>query len=307
MNLANLGKRVAFVLWAIPLSWIIVNATISLTTYIPIPALEQYFAKNNVIIYPGHLLAITMIFLGCYEYISMLSHLYHKNGFWLIYLYLLLISISQFVPNTVLTLKHNAYILFLLVAIEAFVWGTKNGKWQRASLLFSGTFLLVIALVSLLEFYDAPFQSVFPPKFDSWILSQLGIVLICTTVFICDSAAYFVGSIVGKHHFSSISPNKTIEGSIAGLIGATITGIIGWYFLADSKFPLYFGAIMGILIGIMAQIGDLLVSLIKRYFRVKDASNLIPGHGGMLDRFDSLFFTAPVVNLFIIIIHRLIP
>jgi phosphatidate cytidylyltransferase len=63
---------------------------------------------------------------------------------------------------------------------------------------------------------------------------------------------------------------------------------------------------MGIIIGIFAQVGDLVVSLMKRYFRVKDASSLIPGHGGILDRFDSVFFTAPVIQLFMLLAIRFV-
>ncbi|MFW6221813.1 MAG: phosphatidate cytidylyltransferase, partial [Fibrobacterota bacterium] len=79
---------------------------------------------------------------------------------------------------------------------------------------------------------------------------------------------------------------------------------IGWYFFASDQHNVVWGVIMGILIGVFAQLGDLLVSLIKRYFRVKDASNIIPGHGGILDRFDSLFFTAPILNLFFVLIDK---
>jgi len=78
----------------------------------------------------------------------------------------------------------------------------------------------------------------------------------------------------------------------------------GWWLFADNQYPIWLGMIMGLLIGVIAQAGDLLVSLMKRYYRVKDASNLIPGHGGILDRFDSLFFSAPIVNLFLIIVVR---
>jgi phosphatidate cytidylyltransferase len=109
----------------------------------------------------------------------------------------------------------------------------------------------------------------------------------------------------GKHHFSTISPKKTIEGSIAGLLAAVLVSSIGWYFLANPVYPRWLGLFMGIIIGVFAQVGDLLVSLIKRYFRVKDASTIIPGHGGILDRFDSVFFTAPVLWLFSWVVGRL--
>ena len=109
----------------------------------------------------------------------------------------------------------------------------------------------------------------------------------------------------GKTHFSSISPKKTVEGSIGGLVASILVSTIGWYFLGNPQYSPWLGLVMGIIIGIFAQIGDLLVSLIKRYFRVKDASDLIPGHGGILDRFDSVFFTVPVLSLFSYLVSRL--
>jgi phosphatidate cytidylyltransferase len=75
-------------------------------------------------------------------------------------------------------------------------------------------------------------------------------------------------------------------------------------FFRSPEYPLGLGVIMGILIGISAQAGDLLISLIKRHFSVKDASDLIPGHGGVLDRFGSLFFAAPTLGLFFWIVHK---
>ncbi|MCX7725355.1 MAG: phosphatidate cytidylyltransferase, partial [Chitinispirillaceae bacterium] len=109
----------------------------------------------------------------------------------------------------------------------------------------------------------------------------------------------------GKHHFTKISPKKTIEGSIAGFTGALLICSIGWFFLANKTYPTWVGIILGAIVGVFAQVGDLLVSAIKRYFRVKDASDIIPGHGGILDRFDSVFFTVPVISLFAWLIHRI--
>lgn len=214
--------------------------------------------------------------------------------------------ISYFAPDKFLTMRQDSFVLLIIVIFEAFVWGKNTSRWKRASLLFSGTTFLLIACFSLLDFYNPPFQKIFTPLSFHPLVSQLGIVIILTSIFLCDGVAFFIGSAFGKHHFSSISPKKTIEGSIAGLCASIIVCLVGWYYLADNKYPLVFGFIMGVLIGSFAQIGDLLVSLMKRYFKVKDSSNLIPGHGGILDRFDSLFFTAPIINLFLIITDKII-
>lgn len=306
MNIANLKKRIFFVLWAIPLAWWTINTDISLISLLPHAIVDKYFKGYSLPLYPGHVVATLLIILACYEYLSLLSRLYPRNGFWLIYPWLGMQIIFTFIPENFFRMQHTIYILLIIVALEAFLWGKYTGRWKRASLLFSGTIFLLIALTSLYVFYDDPFQKIFIPKFESQMLSQLGIISILAAIFLCDSAAYFAGSLFGKHHFSTISPKKTIEGSIAGLLTAVIICSLGWYFFADDKYPLIYGIILGVLIGIFAQIGDLLVSLIKRYFSVKDSSNIIPGHGGILDRFDSLFFTAPIVNLYLIIIDKIV-
>ena len=122
-----------------------------------------------------------------------------------------------------------------------------------------------------------------------------------------DTCAYFVGRKFGKHKFTEISPNKTIEGSIAGVVGALIIGLI-YTIVVNNVFVLsinYF-AILAILLvlTLIGQIGDLSASAIKRYCNIKDFSGLIPGHGGMLDRFDSVIFIIPfayiLLTLFII-------
>ena len=302
MNIANLKKRLFFALWAIPLGWWIINSRFSLFSILP----ETFSSKYPVIIYPGNIIAVILTFWAASEYIAMLSKLYPKNGFWAIYIWLGYQAIAYFVPENLISWNKDTYILLILVALEAALWGRNTGRWKRASLLFSGTSFLIIALFSMLDFYDDPFQIIFPAQFDHSMLSQLGIIFLVGAIFLCDSAAFFIGSLFGKHHFSSISPKKTIEGSVAGLVTSTLTVGIGWYFFADDKYPLLLGIILGLLTGIFAQIGDLLVSLIKRYFKVKDSSNLIPGHGGILDRFDSVFFAAPIINLYMIIITRLI-
>ncbi len=113
-----------------------------------------------------------------------------------------------------------------------------------------------------------------------------------------DTFAYFGGKLLGKTPLSDVSPNKTAEGSAAGLIFSVITAL-----LISSFVPEIFGTVkaaaFGLVTGIFAQAGDLFESMIKRYCGVKDSSALIPGHGGVLDRFDSLLFALPPAYVFI--------
>ena len=111
-----------------------------------------------------------------------------------------------------------------------------------------------------------------------------------------DSCAYLIGKNFGKHHFTEISPNKTIEGCIAGIVGAMI--ISAFYTIAiNNIFNLTISVLTTTIItGILAfigQIGDLTASSVKRYCDIKDFSELIPGHGGLLDRIDSVILVSP--------------
>ena len=111
-----------------------------------------------------------------------------------------------------------------------------------------------------------------------------------------DIFAFFVGLLIGKHKFSKVSPKKSIEGCIAGTIGAVLlvllyTYIVNTFFGMNYSY-LYFAGI-GLILSLIGQIGDFAASSIKRFVDIKDFSNLIPGHGGMLDRIDSLIFLAP--------------
>ena len=125
------------------------------------------------------------------------------------------------------------------------------------------------------------------------------------TLFICtwasDTFAYFVGIAIGSHKLaSSISPNKTVEGFIGGILGTIAMAIVIGHIVFN--FPLIEMAILGFVLAIVATLGDLVESVFKRFAGVKDSGILLPGHGGMLDRFDSIFYTAPVFYYFIIIV-----
>ncbi len=120
-------------------------------------------------------------------------------------------------------------------------------------------------------------------------------------IWLGDTAAYYVGKNFGKTPLAPrISPGKTIEGSAAGLAGSVAGGVGAKYWFFESL-PLSHCLIMALLCGIMGQIGDLAESLLKRRAGVKDSGSLIPGHGGILDRMDSLMFAGPVFYIY----HRL--
>jgi len=125
------------------------------------------------------------------------------------------------------------------------------------------------------------------------------VISILAIIWICDSAAYYIGSAAGRHKlFPRVSPNKSWEGALAGFISAVIAGILFKIFFLN-YLSLGSAVILGVIIGTIGQLGDLVESLLKRDAGVKDSSNIIPGHGGVLDRFDSLILVSPVIYLYI--------
>jgi phosphatidate cytidylyltransferase len=120
------------------------------------------------------------------------------------------------------------------------------------------------------------------------------LVLMFLTTWVNDSAAYFVGKAIGRHPCCPyLSPKKTWEGTIGGWVGGVIATVLLGYVLVD--LPWVHGLVLGALVATVAPFGDLAKSMVKRQMGVKDFSALIPGHGGMFDRIDSLLFVAPVV------------
>ena len=120
--------------------------------------------------------------------------------------------------------------------------------------------------------------------------------------YVTDTGAYFTGLAIGKHKLiPSVSPNKTVEGSVGGMLAAVVGFVIYGVImqnLGHSVNYLYL-IILALICSVISQFGDLAASVMKRSFEVKDFGNLIPGHGGMVDRVDSLMFVAPVVYYFI--------
>lgn len=174
------------------------------------------------------------------------------------------------------------FLVFLIVFINELLRGNpEQGLLNAAANLFGtvyiGFMFAYILMVRLMPGGDGLF----------YILFTI-LVTWCN-----DTGAYFVGSTLGKHKLSPrISPNKSIEGSIGGLIGGLICTWVLAFLFHKRVLPLI---ILGVLVVVAGQIGDLIESIIKRNAGVKDSGTFLPGHGGLLDRFDSLLLAAPIV------------
>jgi phosphatidate cytidylyltransferase len=159
---------------------------------------------------------------------------------------------------------------------------------------FLGIFFIGLFSSSLILIREHFNQTVLPYESGGYL-----IISILATIWICDSAAFFVGTAIGKHKiFPRVSPNKSVEGSIAGFVFAIISiaaaKLIVLDFLSWEDI-----IVIGIIVGVFGQIGDFVESLIKRDADAKDSSQLIPGHGGFFDRFDSLLFSSPLIYIYL--------
>lgn len=130
------------------------------------------------------------------------------------------------------------------------------------------------------------------------------VFLALAAAFATDTSAYFVGRSLGRHKLASrVSPKKTWEGAVAGIGGSIAACLLISHFMSELRLAIWSAVLLGFMIGMAAQIGDLIESLFKRSFGAKDSGTLMPGHGGLLDRADSVLLVAPVVYyLFVYIV-----
>ena len=233
------------------------------------------------------LLAIVTI-LAMDEYMNAISKVC-KPIRWVGYLSCLSVALIHVVPEegrnivAILSVPTVLLILFSHIIATDMKITFKDVAYTFLGIFYIVFFMLFVALIDGME----------NGKILIWyaILAAWG-----TDIF-----AYFIGKKFGKHKFSKVSPKKSIEGCVAGTIGAIVTMLIYTYF-ANTYFNMDVSyieiGIIGLILSLIGQIGDFAASSIKRYVDIKDYSNLIPGHGGMLDRIDSLLFIAPFAFIF---------
>jgi len=126
------------------------------------------------------------------------------------------------------------------------------------------------------------------------------VVLLCLGLsWFADTCAYFAGRFLGKHKlYESVSPKKTVEGAIGGLLGSVFFALVGSFFFLRGNLPVAHAIPLALVGGALGQAGDLAESLLKRSIGIKDSGDIVPGHGGILDRVDALLVTAVVVFLY---------
>ncbi len=192
------------------------------------------------------------------------------------------LSLSFFTSSAVFLNLFLVYYLFKIPAEAAFM---KKSSEKQPGLIAA------IAMLPLLSL-GIHFLS------DDW-RKILGMLLLVT--FSMDTGAWFIGKNFGKNKlWPAVSPKKTVEGLYGGLVTSALIGSFAWWLMFD-QYRWYYSVIFA-LCGLLSQVGDLVQSKIKREFGIKDSSNLIPGHGGVYDRIDSLIFLSP---FFVIVVKYL--
>ncbi len=187
-------------------------------------------------------------------------------------------------------------LLVVLLAAAGWIGAIAIARGARGYLIAEVSSLWIAAPLVSLVLLKLPASTATPWSFDF----RTPVLLSLIPLWIGDTAAIFAGKAFGKHLLApKISPKKTVEGGVANLLGC-IGGAIGVAALIGQ--PIVVGALAGLATGVLGQAGDLLESAMKRSSGLKDSGTLLPGHGGLLDRIDSILLSAPVVALVVVML-----
>lgn len=255
-----------------------------LTSIVGLPILVFFLYVGG---WPLKLALLALVLVGMYEFYTAVSgklKTVHFAGFvFAVFYYMFLDYLNATNAATILLISFTLALCTLTVVFH------KTTTVKDAAVAFFG-FCYVGGLLSTV-----------------YLTSVGNSPLLVAVVFIsawgCDTGAYFVGRIFGKHKLApELSPNKTVEGAVGGMItAALLTAILGFVVFQTRAVDISSIVIKFIIIGavcsVFAQLGDLFASTIKRLMGIKDFGSVLPGHGGVIDRFDSVFFTAPALYL----------
>jgi phosphatidate cytidylyltransferase len=241
--------------------------------------------------YGAYVLVLILAGLALWEFIGLSEGMGSRAPAWLLF------PLGAFFAYSGTLLKHveiNLVLSLALVgglAVFLFLPGRRQGLGRWAMGMAGALYIGMPFNYYLLLYTSKPNGLV-------WALFTI------FAVVVSDAAALLVGSRLGRHPFFGwISPKKTVEGAIAGVVGAVAVTLIGVSVVLGLS-P-WHGIALGILIGVSAELGDLVESQMKRIAEVKDSSHLIPGHGGVLDRLDSILFPPILVYIYVMVFHLL--
>ncbi len=208
--------------------------------------------------------------------------------------------------------NNKRYRLIKVIGIISLILIAMNNTFYKLDMNITILLPLLMLSMPIVIINDSKFYSINDALYVMGIVYFLGLsfgnisylmnsdiakcIFIFIIAFITDTYAYIGGSLVGRHKLTSISPKKTIEGSLIGTIMGVVVGSVYYYNMVGGM-TIFQTVILCLFLTLLSEIGDLMFSSIKRYFNKKDYSNLIPGHGGILDRFDSVIYVSLGLSL----------
>lgn len=264
-----------------------------------------------------------------YIFILLFGILFNKYSFIVVFGVILVFALDEFYRLIELRTPHLISKLFnilfgILIFLSAYLF--LEGKSILALPISSITYLLSIFASTIIikrhDIFNSIIYSVFGQlyitlpfclfllisyeyKLANSIYYYALVLAIFVFIWVNDTFAFIIGTTLGKHKLlERISPKKTIEGFIGGIFFTVLAGI-GFSFLY-TEYTIYFWIGFALIVSLFATLGDLFESLIKRTYKVKDSGNLIPGHGGILDRIDSLLIVVPAIYVYMLIINSFI-
>ena len=200
-------------------------------------------------------------------------------------------AVYAFIQPVLIPFKFGFFPIYLFILIMFFIMIQNSGKVNYIDLCYSvlGVLVIVLGMSSIL---------LLPPKYNNYYTFFL--VFPIGVAWCADAGAYFTGVFFGKRKLCpKVSPNKTVEGFLGGIVVGTVSAlIIGFIYsfvYSKAEFNYVLILLLGLLASIISVLGDLSFSLIKRSCKIKDFGSIFPGHGGFLDRFDSVIFAAPLI------------
>ena len=259
-----------------------------LTTVIglPIVVLALSYANKYIIDVVMTVVAI----LSMHEFINCAKEKNVKIIKWISYLSTFLIAFVHIIPSSVLGCWYCIIPVLLIVLFAHIIISDMKITLEDIAYTFLGICYVVGFIVAFALVYG----------YEGGISGKLFIWFVIIASWGTDMFAYMVGMRFGKTKFTHVSPNKSVQGCVGGTVAAIVLSVILSVVLNrffGTNLSLLVMGIVGFVLSIMGQLGDLSASAIKRYFEVKDFSSLFPGHGGMIDRIDSVMFIAPVAFL----------
>lgn len=263
-----------------------------ITSLVGFPIVMLVFIKGNKYIIDSIMAIVAIIAMR--EYIKCASHK-TKIISWISYLSVASIALIHIIPKELIficlaiSLPILILILFLHIIISNMKISFESISYTLIGILYVFCFVVFIPLLYGVEGEISGKILVWYILFSAW----------GTDIF-----AFLIGHKFGKTKFSKVSPNKSVEGCVAGIIGSVVVSLLFTYgvnYFTNLEISYLVIGIICAILSIIGQIGDFAASSIKRHFEVKDFSNLFPGHGGMLDRIDSVMFIAPFAYLLLTI------